>query len=286
MPSRKWFYRITAMICTCSCSPMHREQPAAIKPVTRDSVKISPIAGWLPHQAATTEQYAIEDSSTISVNGDSAQVSSINDRIVFTLATQPIGDSAVLLARVDSLLVSSHTPMMRTTPDSGRPQTFEAILSSTGKVQKINTPPSTICVGGQDPVVSRILDLTITYPKYGIKDGDKWADTTRTTTCRGKIPLRQESIRQYEMLSRTGSLTPAAVEIQRTTSTRFTGVETSGRNHADIDGSGTSSITLWVNKIDGSLLYGNGKSTSTLNVSTTRGVYRFLQNVLTDIKHR
>lgn len=286
MPSCKWFYRIAAVICTYSCSPVHHKQPVTIKPITHDSVRISPTDGWLPHQTATAGQYVIEDSSTVSVNSDSAQASSINSRIAFTLTTQLIGDSAVLLARVDSFLVSSHTPMTRTTPDNGQLKTFEAILSSTGKVQKIDARPSTICLGGQDPVPSRILDLTITYPKHKIKDGDKWTDTTRITTCRGEVPLRQESIRQYEMLGRITSPTPAAVKIQRTTSTRFIGTGTNVQNHINIDGSGISSTTFWVNEVNGSLLNGNGKSALTLNISTVRGSYTFLQNIITNIKHQ
>lgn len=286
MPSRKWFYRIMAMICTCSCSPVHREQPATIKPITHDPVGIPPIDGWLPHQTATAGQYVIEDSSTVSVNSDSAQVSSINRKIAFTLTTQLIGNSTVLLARVDSFLVSSHTPTTGTTPDGGQLQMFETTLFSTGKVQKIDARPNTICVGGQDPVASRILDLTITYPKRKIKDGDKWADTTRITTCRGEVPLRQESTRQYEMLGRIISLTPAAVKIQRTTSTRFIGTGTSARNKIDVNGFGTSSTTFWVNEVNGSVLNSNGKSALTLNVSTVRGSYIFLQNIITNIKHR
>lgn len=287
MLSHRRFYQILIIICTYSCSTVHREQPVALKPIPRDSVKLSPLEGWLPHQSAIAGEYMIEDSSTISVNNDSVQSPSINSRTVFTVMTQLVGDSAVLHATVDSLIVSSHTPVARGVFDSSsQSQTFQATLSPTGKVQKIDGRVTPICVGGQDPAASRIFDFTITYPKHRIKDGDKWADSTRITTCRGKIPVSQESTRQYQMLGRISSPTSSTVKIQRTTSTHFIGIGPSARNPLEIEGSGTSSTTLYVDDVNGLLLHADGQSTSTLNVLTTRGSYLFIQNILTDIKRR
>ena len=286
MSSRRSFHRIMAIICTYSCTPVHHQQPVATKPVSHDSVSVSPIDGWLPHKVATAGQYVIEDSSTISVNNDSAQASSINSRTVFTLTTRLVGDSAVLQARVDSLFVSAHTSMVRTTFDSSLSQTFQATLSPTGKVQTIDGAISNSCVGGQDPVASRIFDFTVNYPQHRIKDGDKWADTTHITTCRGKTPLRQESTRQYELLGRIALPTSSAMKIQRITSTRFLGAGTNIRNHLEINGSGTGATTLYIDDVTGFLLSANGTSTSTLTVSTNRGSYSFIQNILTDIIRR
>ncbi len=286
MLSRRSFYQIIALICTCSCTPVHHQQSVATEPGSHDSVRVSPIDGWLPHQAATSGQYVVEDSSTISVNNDSTQASSINSRTVFTLTTQLVGDSALLQARVDSLFISAHTPTMRSTFDSSLSQSFQATLSPTGKVQTIDGAISNSCVGGRDPVASRIFDFTISYPRHRIKDGDKWADTTHITTCRGKTLLRQESIRQYELLGRIALPTSSAMKIQRITSTRFLGARTNIQNHLEIDGSGTSTTTLYIDDITGFLLNAKSKSTSTLTVSTARGSYSFIQNILTDITRR
>lgn len=283
MSSCRSFYQIMAMICTCSCSRVYRERPIAIKPASHDSVRVSLVDGWLPHRAATVGQYVIEDSSTISADNDSTQTSSINSRTVFTLTTQLVEDSTVLQARIDSLFVSSHTPMVRITFDSSLSQTFKATLSPAGRVQKIDGHPSNFCVGGQNPVVSRILDLTISYPQHRIKDGDKWADTTRITTCRGKTPLRQENTQQYKMLGRIALPTSSAMKIQRITSTRFIGSRANLWNHLEIEGSGTSLMILYVDDVTGFLLSANGKSTSTLNVSTVRGSYSFTQNISTNL---
>lgn len=286
MPSRRWFYRIITVMCACSCSRVHSEQPLAGKSVTRDSVNVSPIDGWLPHQGAAVEQYVIKDSSTISVDNDSTRAALINSRTVFTLTTQLAGDSAILLARIDSILISFYAPIVKTTSDTRQSRTFQAVLSSKGKIQRIDGSTDDLCSGGQDPTVSRIFDLTLTYPKNRIRAGDKWADTTHITTCRGRIPLRQESIRQYEMLGRMTSAMSSAMKIQRITSTRFLGVGTAPQNHLQIDGSGTSSMTLYIDGINGFLVSANGSSTSTLNISTARGSYSFNQNILTDITGR
>ncbi len=285
MPSRRWFYRIITVMCACSCSRVHSEQPLAGKSVTRDSVNVSPIDGWLPHQVPAVQQYVIKDSSTILVN-DSTQAASINSRTVFTLTTQLAGDSAILLARVDSTLISSYAPIVKTTSDTTKSRTFQAVLSPKGKIQRIDGSTDDFCSGAQDPVISRIFDLTVTYPTNRIRAGDKWSDTTYITTCRRQIPLHQESIRQYEMLGRMTSATSSAIKIQRITSTRFLGVGTAPRTHLQVDGSGTSLMTLYIDQINGFLLSANGKSTLILNISTARGSYSFNQNILTDITSR
>lgn len=286
MPSRRWSYRTIAVICICSCSPAHRERPIAIKPAVRDSAEVSPVDGWLPHQVATAGQYVIQDSSTVSLVNDSAQSSSINSRTVFTLTTQRVGNSTVLQARVDSLSTTSSTSTAGPTPDNSQLPMFRAAMSSTNEVQEIDGPASTLCTGGQDPVVSRIFDLTVTYPQRRIKNGDKWADTIHITTCRGRTPLRQERTRQYEMLGRVSSPASLTVKIQRTTSTRLIGAGVSGQNRLNIDGSGTGSATLYVDETSGALLSAKSSSTSTLNVVSARGSYSFIQSLFTDIARR
>ena len=268
------------------CSARHSPEVAVTPEPVRQSSKppkASSLEGWYPNPIAIKRRYIINDSSKISISGDSTHFSTIETGTIVSIVTIQAGDSFKLRAGVDSMSTTTHALVPKTVIDTSTVEEFDGVLTANGKVSALIGQRSTTCVGGTDPVTTRIFELTSSFPKKHLKVGDSWSDTVSITTCRGKAPLLQRTTRRYEILDIPTGEQSTPVKVQRIASTSFTEVSPDTKNHFSIDGSGSATFLISLEPQTGMLLQSDGTSQTALMVITSRGIFPFKQTVLTHI---
>ena len=242
----------------------------------------SPSINWEPAILPGKWRYLIQDSSTVSINNDTTtRVEPIESVMHYTMGVTDSGGTLFITGQVDSLLVNSRLPGKVKT-DTSVTVTFHNSISKRGHLGAVASVDEKNCTGGNAFPVSRISELVITLPVHSLKVGDRWSDTSSTTTCHGKIPLMHRAVREYELVDLT-SCNHDGVRVQRVVSDTFTGSSTESTNHLSASGSGTSRSILCLDRNTGILLTSDGQSRIELVVTTTRGVFPFTQKTSTHI---
>lgn len=268
-----------------ACSARHPSAPIAPPEPTRQSSKppkTSSAEGWSPSLVAAKLHYTINDSSTISINTDSTRPSTIETETILSIVTTQTGDSFKFRVDADSIVTTTHASISSTVTDTNM-MSFDGVLAANGKVSTLTSQRSESCVGGIDPVATRIFELMNNLPKKYMRIGDSWTDTISTTTCRGKTPLLQQTMRRFEVLNIPTREQNTLARIQRLATTSFTGVSPDTKNHISINGSGSATTILSLEAQTGALVESNGTSQTTLTIITSRGSFPFKQNVVTHI---
>jgi hypothetical protein len=269
-----------------ACSATHSSTSSIPPvPVRKDSSSSGPrINTWTPQTRAGQWRYLIRDSSMISINNDTtARVEPIESTMIYTLKLTDSNNVIVLSGHSDSLILSSRLSNKHAADTTGTE--FHGLVSKQGHFTLVPGSAPLTCTGSSSLALSRIDELLVAWPNHPINVGDKWSDTSSTTTCRGKIPLQQTAVRNYELLDVT-SCQHGAVKIQRLVIGTLSGVSTESNNHLSATGSGTATSILCLERTTGKLLEGNGHSELQLTVTTTRGVFPFTQRTTTHIEAR
>jgi len=276
---------IECILAFSSCSPKHTTNPQTTKgqQSVRIPIKTEIIDGWAPRLIPGIKRYSITDTSIISLNNDSAHSSSIQTAVIYNIALTALDDSFLLTARVESLTTNSHIQKAHVSGKIDSLEQFHATISSTGRSSLIIGSLPSVCTGGINPVATRILELTLNYPQRHLKIGDKWGDTISIISCRGKTPLFQQNIYQYELTDFTESAQLSLAKIQRIVTTTFHGFSTDLRNKLIVQGTGFNSSTLYVDQKNGMLIESTEHSQLVLILTTIRGSYPFTQNIFTHI---
>jgi hypothetical protein len=275
---------LTLQACSTGRLPVSSTTPTAPHTDTVTS-NLKPNS-WSPQITTGKRHYLIHDSSTVSINNDSAsRVLPIESTMMYSLSVTDIGNSFSLDSYVDSLTVSAQPPL-KSTSDTGRVSEFHTTLSRQGHLSTTPEKTRIACTGASTSASSRIGELMISFPATRLKVGDKWADTVSSTSCHGKIPLRQQATREYELLDLYSCLQRDAVKVRRTVADTFTGTSTESNNHLSASGSGTSTSILCLQRDTGMLMESNGQSHSDLTVVTIRGTFPFSQDIHTHIELR
>jgi hypothetical protein len=284
---QKLLFAIGAMFTLDACSTVHVPASPSSPRSQPDTTTINlNSSSWTPRITAGTRQYFIRDSSTVSINNDTtSRALPINSRMIYSISVTNVGDSFMLTTHIDSLTVSTQA-QIKSSSDTGRVSELRTSLSKQGRLTTNHDYTTITCSGASTTTVSRIGELIISFPATHLKVGDKWADTTSSASCHGKIPLIQQAIREYEILDLSSCLQRDAVKVRRTISDTFNGASADTNNHLSATGSGTASSILCLQRENGALIESNGQSRSDLIVITSRGSFPFTQNVNTHIELR
>jgi hypothetical protein len=279
--------RISASLIFClgACSTARSAPSTAPSPSPRsDSTGIElPSNTWIPKIVPGVRHYLIQDSSTISINNDTtAHVEPIESTMLYTVSVTDSSGSLLLTGQVDSLLVNSRLPTKPKT-DTTEVSKLHGAISRQGRLNNTVLANEKSCTTGSVSPSSRIGELLITLPVYPLKSGDKWSDTSSTTTCHGKIPLTHTAVREYELLD-LSTCDHNGAKVHRVVSDSFTGSSTESTNHLSASGSGTASSILCLDRTTGALSASDGESRLELTVTTTRGVFPFTQKTSTHIR--
>ena len=275
---------IGIVIILNNCSPNRVAQPGFATAPPREQIEPSLQDEWMPKQAPGSRQYLIEDSSTTSISDDPTHTSSLQTATTYSLSLVPLADSFSFTAKVDSMSTSLASSPEASTLNKSFSQTVHGTFSNNGEMSTVIADASSSCQGGVDAAGMRMFELTQYYPKGAIKIGDKWADTISATSCRGKITLHQEIIREYQLLELTNWKKYPVAKIQRNVSTTAMGSSSESQNHLTATGFGTGTALFYADRTNGFLRESNGYSESKFIISTSRGSYSFTQNVITHIK--
>jgi hypothetical protein len=272
-----------SLLIVCGCATaVHTPAPAPSPGV--DTEKITATTApqlWSPHLSPALRNYSIYDTSTITLTNDSTKshIAPIETTTILSLDVRRTGSGLVAQAKIDSLSSSNSRA-----GDSSKVSMFEAPVSPDGRLV-IPGLQQAQCGNAQASVSNRLSELISSYPAGEIQPGAKWLDTVSTTTCHGKTPLIQEVVRQYELVGNSETL-ENAVTVRRETFMNFHGSSVQQNGHLDVEGSGTGSGVLTIDRATGLLLEGATQSKAKMNVRTSRGIFPFTQIVVTHIVSR
>jgi hypothetical protein len=280
---RTFVRMIGILIVLNNCSPKRVTQPGFPTALSREQVKSSLQDEWMPKRASGTQQYLIEDSSTMLISNDSTHTSLLQAATMYSLSLIALADSFAFTAKADSFSTSAASSPRRSGIDKSFSQIVHGTFSNSGEMSAINGEASSSCQEGMDHTGMRVFELIQNYPKWAIKVGTKWSDTVSVTSCRGKIPLHQQIIRQYQLLELTNWKEHAVAKIQRSVSTTVTGTNYEARNHLTATGSGVGNTILYADRTTGFLRESRSHSESKFTVTTSRGIYQFTQSITTHI---
>jgi hypothetical protein len=277
-----------SMLLLGACSTSHPQTTSApaAAPYKDSILTDSRSNSWAPQITTGKWRYFIRDSSTVSLSNDTtSHVLPIKAAMLYSVSIDDSAGSLILTARVESLSISTPQSVKTNAPTS-RLLELRIALAQKDRLTGIAGKAETSCTGAGTSPLSRIGELIISFPATPVRVGEKWTDTSSTTTCHGKIPLVQLTTREYELLDLSSCQQRDAVKVRRVVSNTFTGASTESGNHLSASGSGTASSILCLQRDTGVLLESNGQSRLDLTVTTTRGIFPFTQNTNTHIELR
>ena len=244
----------------------------------------SEVKSWMPQIATGIYHYAIRDSSTISINSDTAtQIVPITSTTIYSLSIDTMGDSAVLVGKVDSAMTNSPLARKNSSATTAQIKEVHGIFSARGQLRLAMKDSLLICSSSSNPIDSRIYELILPVRQEGLKIGDSWTDTISITNCHGKTPVDQRVIRNFTVNQFTTWNDRPAVEIARNSSFTFTGTVTDPNSHLSTHGTGTGTATMYFDRKTASLLESNSQTESTVVVITSRGEFPFIQHTISQI---
>jgi hypothetical protein len=199
---------------------------------------------------------------------------------LYTIALQPDGAQLALSGAVDSVAVVAEGPQGRPTAPAAGDTTrrhFTGTISPQGALMSLAATPAGSCEGGVDPVVANARELVVRLPAT-VTAGTTWRDTATMVTCRGQVPLTTTAAREYRVVGPTTWSETPALQIERRTTTSVQGSGSQAGQTISVSGSGSSTSTLYVDRVTGVLLGASGESHSTLTVTTPRSSLPFRQD--------
>ena len=224
----------------------------------------------------------------IELAGDSIPGDSLATTMVVSLL---LADSAGVLSvtgTIDSLSVARGARI--TTADSTPPLPIplRGTVDRRGGVIHLGDStgaPDSLCATAFDPLVAATRDLFVRLPER-LTSGASWQDTTRTTSCRGRIPITTTTVATYNVLGEQAVGGRALLAITRATTISLAGGGEQYGRSAAVQGSGTGTGTLLFDPGTAALV--DAQSQSTVTVTFEAGMLRqtFTQYGRQDIRQR
>ena len=243
--------------------------PAPARPGTPPAPEVTPpraTGRWTLRRQAVPARYEIHSSAVIELTGDSLPGDSLSTFMVVSLSLADSADLLSMTGTIDSLRVARGVRI--TTPDSAPllPISLRGVLDRQGGVIRLGDStvvPDSLCTSTLDPLITTARDLFVRLPER-LTSGAAWQDTTRTTSCRGRIPITTTTVAAYSVLGEqaTGGRNLMAVS-RSTTITLAGGGEQYGRS-ATVQGGGTGTATLLFDPGTAALVHGQSQSTVTV----------------------
>lgn len=202
-----------------------------------------------------------------------------------------LADSAGLLSvtgTIDSLSVARGARITATDSAPPLPIPLRGTIDRRGGVIHLGDAtgaPDSLCATTLDPLIAVIRDLFVRLPER-LTSGDSWEDTTRTTSCRGRVPITTTTVARYNVLGEQGVGGRALLAIARSATISLAGGGAQHGRSATVHGTGTGAGTLLFDPETAALV--DGQSQSTVTVTFEAGMLRqtFTQHGRLDIRQR
>lgn len=271
-----------SLIALFACAPAATTPRPVTSPQRDDAVPRNlEVNEWKPVLKTGSYSYTIHDSALISIGSDTTHTIPIETTTFLSLITNPHGDSIQLNGEIDSLF---HTSSHELSRDMTVGSELSLWLKPTGRLQDAPIQARSDCSKISNTSQIRISEFLLSYPAQLIKPGSVWTDTITTNSCHGKAALFQQSTREFELVELTTWNNHRAAKIRRTIISTTSSPPDMPNDRLSATGGGSSSSILYVDLTSGMLLESSGHSESRFTVTTSRGVFPFLQTTDTEIK--
>ena len=275
---------LSSMSLLGACSSHH---PAVSAPTPSTSIRdsVAPhmrVNSWSPRVTSGRWHYIIQDSSIVSISNDtSARAMPIKSRTVYSVSILDSSNVFLVDAQVDSFYINTNPRKNNT--DTTKTAGFHSRIGADGKVAGVLVSTPISCSDATNSSVGRLGEVRVVVPRVAAKAGDKWADTSSTTICHGRIPLLHHAVREYELVDLLSCQPGNGVKVRRVVTDSFTS-STESSNHLSASGSGSGTSVLCLQRDSGMVITSDGQSRLDLTVTTSRGTFPFTQNTSTHIE--
>lgn len=230
----------------------------------------TPVPGAMSFAFAYREgRYSYETHSevTIAVKGDSlARQEPVTTTLVATYELLGGGAAPAVRGAVESFVVTSGGRVRSTSQAVPVPVAFEGMVGGALRSTALPARDSAAACGTPNDAVLAAAARTLVPVPAVLAQGVDWADTLRTTVCRGDVPIVTVTASRYrvEGTARVGGV--EAVQVQRATSMTIAGSGMSRGRTVAISGAGTGVSVLAFDPAAGRFLESTGEFTTELTV--------------------
>jgi hypothetical protein len=262
---------LISVLTVCSHPSFATPNPSS---VTTKAVPRTVKRFWHPNHQAGVLRYSVRDSSILSISTDTVTKSVPFITTGFLqLSILTATDSVTFTGRADSILVQSELRKNLSTE-----MTLQVVGSASrkGTITQLQSEAPTSCKIGLDPGVARVSELLIPIPD-SVSIGSQWTDTTTTVLCHGKVALRQMAVRSYRLTADTTWQTDSAIRVDRSTTLIISSLIPDSTNHISTTGHGSTHGFLILNPNSGALFKSRIQGTISLTITTSRGIFPFMQ---------
>ncbi len=261
-----------------------RARPAVSPPLTADPAGRAPAPMaeaprlTLPATLPSTRWHVERRAAVVQDSAGRRQEESVDQRAVIALAWAR--DARGLLrgtGRVDSFVVRTSGALQpRPGPDqaAGRPSVepmvlpmdLEVVVSDAGWLVRPQPLPPDSCDRPEHAAAELTRELLVRIPD-GIATGDRWRDSTITTTCRGGVPLTVTSRIDSRLVEMGAESAPRRVVIEQQVATTLQGERRTPWLFVAVQGDGRGTRRVALDATRGVLETLDGRSTLTLRVT-------------------
>lgn len=212
---------------------------------------------------------------------------SLATTLVVAVAVGEAREGLMVAGTIDSLRVERGARTITADTVVSLPVGLQGTLDRQGGVLELQSavPTDSACGTSLDPVIAMTRDLFVRLPNR-LTSGMTWEDTTRSTSCRGRIPVTTTTISTYSVLGEQASEQQRLLAIGRTTLLHMEGSGLQFGRAATVSGSGSGNGTFLIDPENAELV--EGRSESTVTVTFEAGMLRqtFTQQGTQEIRRR
>jgi hypothetical protein len=226
------------------------------------------IAASLAEPPRTTRyriETRMEQVVDLSGMGQSEQRNNLGMVNFLTITLNDTAGGQTVRAVLDSIVGSDTSAALpQASLDSAKGRTWHALLSPEGKLTNVKRMDSSST--GQ---ASELLSSFFPHVKVGAKVGDRWTDTSETTTDAEGQSITTRTITNYSVTGTETRSGARALKIETAFSMAQTGEITQGGQALSVDGTGSGNATYFVAP-DGRYLGGSSVTNADLQISAAQ----------------
>lgn len=228
---------------------------------------------WTLEREPGTARYLIRNSATIALAGDTTPPDSLATTLIVSVILSGARDGLTVAGTIDSLRVERGARIATSDTTLSLPIGLQGVLDRQGGVVELRSTVATdsTCGTSLDPVIAMTRDVFVRLPSR-LTSGMTWEDTTRSTSCRGRIPVATTTIATYSVLGEQATERQRMLAVRRTTVLRMEGSGDQVGRAATVNGSGSGSGTFLIDPESAELV--EGRSESTITVTFEAGMLR------------
>jgi len=216
-------------------------------------------------------------------------VDSIATTVVVSVATRDSAGSLAVNGSIDSLYVRRGIRIMAPDSTPPLPIILHGMLTQEGRVLALGRPgavaDSACETSGLDPLIMMTRDVFVRLPSR-VASGMSWTDTTRMTSCRGRIPITTTTVATYTVLGQQNAEGEGMLALGRSAVLTLEGSGMQFGRSAAVQGSGSAHGTLLIDPDNAEVV--EGRSESTMVITFEAGMLRqtFTQRARLEIRRR